>query len=187
MVESRWQSPCGTVCIRFSNAVCTKRSIHYLMRWWLRPKSKSAHFFKSERNGEALRCPDSFKPFSPTSVCKPCGIFLDKFPSIRGFCSIDNSSSLNLSVSIGNVFSNRTIKQDNVLADKCHAAAQAFECIFLDVDAANQTLPSSGLRKRGNILARVVLPQPDAPTNAVTLPCGTSRLMWFKLLRSASG
>ena len=50
-----------------------------------------------------------------------------------------------------------------------------------------KTLPSSGLRKRGNILARVVLPQPDAPTNAVTLPCGTSRLMWFKLLRSASG
>ena len=26
------------------------------------------------------------------------------------------------------------------MADECHAAAQAFECIFIDVDAANQDL-----------------------------------------------
>ena len=33
-----------------------------------------------------------------------------------------------------------------------------------------------------SIMAKVVLPQPDAPTNAVTLPCGTSRLMALMLM-----
>ena len=67
--------------------------------------------------------------------------FLDKFPSIRGFCSIDNFFFAEfVSLSIGNILSNRTIKQDNVLADECHAAAQAFKRIFIDVDAANQNL-----------------------------------------------